>query len=321
MILSRGPRRPSFPRSLVHPLGPIFRHLPLSLRRHLLYLRFHGRWGNFSSPRRFTEKIQWRILNDRRDLIALACDKLRSKQHVAQQWRAASIDERFKIPVTYWSGTDPESLIENLHRIPSRFVMKPNHTSGRVLLADSALQEVPHTLIRELFGVWLRPDEETAVLGHVGYLGADRKIFVEERICTGDSAPVDIRIFTNKGEISGAACTGNQPDGTKWSATYDASLVRRPSGYPGQLPLDAITPLSDLKKEEELALRAAVRAVSVMFDQVRVDLYRDGENFYFGEFTVYSSGGLVQYNDETDFRLGALWELPGVTESGRSVRR
>jgi len=124
-------------------------------------------------------------------LIALACDKLRSKQHVAQQWRAASIDERFKIPFTYWSGTDPESLIENLHRIPSRFVMKPNHTSGRVLLADSALQEVPHTLIRELFAVWLRPDEETAVLGHVGYLGADRKIFVEERICTGDSAPVE----------------------------------------------------------------------------------------------------------------------------------
>ncbi|MFM8998220.1 MAG: hypothetical protein ACKOJD_08995 [Candidatus Limnocylindrus sp.] len=63
-----GPKLPHFPRSLIHPLGPAFRHLPLSLRRHLLHLRHHGRWGNFARPSSFSEKMQWRILNDRRTL-------------------------------------------------------------------------------------------------------------------------------------------------------------------------------------------------------------------------------------------------------------
>jgi hypothetical protein len=110
-------------------------------------------------------------------------------------------------------------------------------------------------------------------------------------------------------------------DGTKWTATYDASFARRPSGYPGQLPLDAITPLSDLSADEIRDLRAAIRVVSESFDQVRVDIYRIGGVIYFGEFTSYSSGGLIAYNDETDYRLGALWQLPGTTASERSDQR
>jgi hypothetical protein len=146
-------------------------------------------------------------------------------------------------------------------------------------------------------------------------------MIVEERVGEGDQAPIDIRIFTNRGEISGAACTGMSMDGTKWTATYDASFARRPSGYPGQLPLDAITPLSDLSADEIRDLRAAIRVVSESFDQVRVDIYRIGGVIYFGEFTSYSSGGLIAYNDETDYRLGALWQLPGTTASERSDQR
>lgn len=321
MIIGRGPTRPKYPRLLIHPLGPVFRHLPLALRRHLLYLKTHGRWGNFSSPKRFTEKIQWRILNDRRDLISLACDKLRSKHFVEERWHAAGMSAKFKTPATLWSGSNLDELYQHMHGFPPRFVMKPNHTSGRYLIADTATCAVSNATVRELFNTWIRNDEETDILGHSGYLGAERMIFVEERIGTGDDVPIDIRIFTNRGEISGIACTGTKPDGMKWSATYDADFVRRPSGYAGQLPLDAITPLSDLHKADERELRSAVRVVSEMFDQVRVDIYRHGSLFYFGEFTVYSSGGLVKYNDETDFRLGALWQLPDATSEDRSARR
>ena len=321
MIIGRGPNRPWFPLSLIHPLGPNFRHLPLTFRRHLLYLRTHGRWGNFSSPRRFTEKIQWRILNDRRDLITLACDKLRSKEHVANQWRAAGISDRFKVPATYYTGTNAGELIASLPLIPNRFVMKPNHSSGRHLVVDTSLHPLSSELINELFIEWLDSDEETKVMGHWGYLGSEQTIIVEERVGEDDQAPIDIRIFTNRGEISGAACTGVSVNGTKWSATYNASFVRRPSGFPGQLPLDAITPLSNLTADEMRELRAAIRAVSESFVQVRVDLYRSGGAFYFGEFTAYSSGGLVEYNEETDYRLGALWQLPCATASERSDQR
>jgi hypothetical protein len=140
-------------------------------------------------------------------------------------------------------------------------------------------------------------------------------MIVEERIGYGSDVPIDIRIFTSRGEIVGAACTGIHRDGRKWSATYDGELRRRPSGYAGQLPLDAVTPLSDLSAHEIDELRTAIRVASDAFDQVRVDIYRVDDTFYFGELTVYSSGGLVTYNDETDMRLGAAWELPSLTEA------
>ncbi len=313
MIIGRGPIRPTFPLSLVHPLGPTFRHLPLALRRHLLYFNTHRRWGNFASPRRFTEKMQWRILNDNRGLIALACDKIRTKQYVSARWSAAGISERFKIPETYWTGGNADDLINYISNLPSRYVIKPNHSSGRFLVVDTQEELVAGALIREIFADWLRADEETDILGHWGYKIADRTMIVEERVGLGSEAPVDIRLFTNRGTVVGAACTGTKPNGQKWSATYDGKLQRRPSGYPGQLPLDAVTPLSELSKQIIDELRLAVRAASEEFDQVRVDMYRAGQNFYFGEFTVYSSSGLVKYNDETDYRLGEAWKLPSLT--------
>ena len=321
MIIGRGPKSPRFPNALIHPLGPIFRFLPLAIRRHLLYLNTHRRWGNFRSPLRFTEKIQWRILNDRRELIALACDKLQSKKYVATCWESAGITERFKIPTTYWAGTDAIDFIREAANLPGRFVMKPNHSSGRFLVIDSQEKSVTEELLFKLFDDWLRADEETIALGHWGYRSADRVMIVEERIGHGSGVPIDIRVFTNRGEIVGAACTGTNPDGQKWSATYDGELRRRPSGYPGQLPLDAVTPLSDLSAHEIDEFRTAIRVASDAFDQVRVDIYRVNGTFYFGEFTVYSSGGLVTYNDETDMRLGAAWELPSLTEAtGRGSR-
>ncbi len=48
MRLLNGPRVPGYPLRLIHPLGPLFKHLPLALRRHLLYLRAYKRWGNFT---------------------------------------------------------------------------------------------------------------------------------------------------------------------------------------------------------------------------------------------------------------------------------
>ena len=318
MRLGRGPNPPRFPLSIAHPLGPLFRQLPIALRRHLLYLNTHNRWGNFTQPRRFTEKIQWRIINDKRALIALACDKLASKALVASRWKAAGIGDRFKTPELYWVGTTHDEFLENISNLPERFVLKPNHTSGRFVVVDRKSDLIDAALIGPLMKQWMLPDEETLVMGHWGYSQARRVLFAEERIGIEVESPVDLRFFTNRGAIVAAACTGTRSDGSKWTATYDADFGRRVSGHPAQLPLDAITPLSGLSPSLTDELRSAIHLVSAEFDQVRVDMYRAGDTFYFGELTVYSSSGLVKYNDETDYRLGAAWELPELTRSANS---
>jgi hypothetical protein len=55
----------------------VLRVLPVPVVRHLLYLAWIRKPGNFRRPRTFNEKVNWRILNDRRDRIVAACDKMR----------------------------------------------------------------------------------------------------------------------------------------------------------------------------------------------------------------------------------------------------
>ncbi|MFM8997823.1 MAG: hypothetical protein ACKOJD_06900, partial [Candidatus Limnocylindrus sp.] len=87
-----GPTYPHFPIALIHPLGPLFRHLPLSLRRHLLYLRTYGRWGNFSHPKRMSEKLHWRAINDRRPILAFSQDKLAVKEFAQRALAGANLE-------------------------------------------------------------------------------------------------------------------------------------------------------------------------------------------------------------------------------------
>ncbi|WP_235570753.1 hypothetical protein [Mycobacterium sp. Root265] len=76
--------------------------LPLTWLRHGFHLTMIHRPGNFRRPRTFNEKVNWRILYDRRERIVAACDKLRMKEMA----REAYPGEDLSIPETYWSGTD-----------------------------------------------------------------------------------------------------------------------------------------------------------------------------------------------------------------------
>src|ERR1700742_3390832 len=54
--------------------------LPLRLRRQVLYARHQRRLLNLRNPERFTEKVNWRIVRDRRELLAWTCDKQRYRR-------------------------------------------------------------------------------------------------------------------------------------------------------------------------------------------------------------------------------------------------
>ena len=52
--------------------------VPVPLLRQLLFLSMIRRRGDFKQPTTFNEKVNWRILNDRRDRIIAAFDDLRT---------------------------------------------------------------------------------------------------------------------------------------------------------------------------------------------------------------------------------------------------
>ncbi len=94
--------------------------------RTLLYRQATGHVPPLLRPRTFTEKLNWRITLDRRELLAPTCDKLAMKEHAR-----TVAPGLVRAPETLWSGTDVGELADV--DLPGHWVLKPNHSCIRRL--------------------------------------------------------------------------------------------------------------------------------------------------------------------------------------------
>lgn len=97
-----------------------------------VYLKFRyrqrlGFWPNFKSPIRFTEKLQWLKMHDRRPEMSVLADKLLLKRCVSK-----SLGEGHIIPALSKGRTSNEFSINTIPSTP--FVLKTNHDSGSTKL-------------------------------------------------------------------------------------------------------------------------------------------------------------------------------------------
>jgi hypothetical protein len=311
MKLLDGPTTPRFPLSLIHPLGPLFRHLPLIVRRHLLYLRAKSRWGNFRNPTRWSEKIQWRILNDRRALLTPTCDKLAASKYASSVPQAKS--PHIKFPETYWVGSSVHELAALEGSLPARWIFKPNHSSGRIADIDVTRRAIDWSALNELGRRWLQRDEELLVFGHWAYGAARPLLIAQERIGHAEVAPADLRLVCNRGEITMAFWTdGYQTENYRLYA-YDADLrTRARFDHPYEAPLNEPGPDRLLSDEAVRAIAAFAREVSAPFDFIRIDGVVVDDAFHFLEFTTYPTSGLGVLGVGAELRLGSAWHLPDL---------
>jgi hypothetical protein len=311
MAAGNGPTLPKFPRSIIHPLGPLFRFLPLSLRRHLMYWNVYRKWGNFREPMLASEKMQWRIINDRRPVISWTADKLAQKEYIRSLVASGAIDVR--IPETLWAGTDAQDLLQLIERYPSGWVFKPNHSSSRYRIYEQGLNGVSTSELRELVRKWSARDEEELVYGNWAYGLARHLLVAEERIGSATTPPVDLKIYCYGGKAHVIFNTYGLHT-TQWRAAYyTPALERVTSGFFSEIPLSEATEFDALP----IALRARVipvaEAISAPFDSMRVDLYIADGAIWFGELTTYSASGLIKVNAEVDRDRGILWQLPDLS--------
>jgi hypothetical protein len=307
-----GPRPPNFPRAIIHPLGPIFRHLPLRLRRHLLHARAHGTWGNFARPVSWSEKMQWRIINDRRVFLGVACDKLASKEYARREALAAGL--KLRIPETYWVGTTSESFSLTQHLLPSRWVLKPNHSSSRFRILDSSHDPIDWGDIYRAINRWSARDEEELSYGHYGYGLARHLVFAEERIGQDEHPPATLRASVANGSIIGCSYSFGtlHPDNPtpRKGFRYDNQLRRVYEDVVG-IPASAsdTTRIDAMSQEERDNLINIIKALAGNLDYIRVDLYVE-EEIWFGELTMYSGGGLMKLPISRMDEIALSWILP-----------
>ena len=314
MILRNGPTYPSYPLALFHPLGPLFPLLPLKLRRHLLFLHAFRRWGNFTNPITFREKMQWRIINDHRALLTVACDKLAARELARTTLADRGLAHHLSFPETFWIGTDVHDLQKHATELPPRWVLKPNHSSGRVAIIDSTSEPVQWNLLAKTTSQWITTDEETRAFGHFGYQGARKLLMAEKRIGTGPRAPDDIRCIVFNGQLK--FVTWSQAYGTPQHrvANYGPTISERYLGVgTNELPEGETTPIDRWAPGTKSKIIAIAEALGSLCEHIRVDLYVEDGEIWFSELTTYSTSGLGSITAEENVEIGGWWQLPDLS--------
>jgi hypothetical protein len=263
----------------------VLTRLPLRLKRAVLFRRVHGRLPGRAT---FTDKVNWRVVHDRRPLIGQLGDKLAMRAYAAA--RCPSL----RIPAVLWSGTDVAELPE----LPHRWVLKPNHGSGRVHIGTGRPDLAD---LRRITAGWL--DEPLfRTRGEWVYSQARRVLLVEEFL-GGAEPPTDVKFLVFGGRVELVQVdTGRWSDHRRRLYTPDWTPVEvREAVAPGPVA----PPPAALDRMLDVA-----RTLGAAFDFVRVDLYDVDGEVWFSELTPYPGGGLDPFDPALDRRLGALWQLP-----------
>lgn len=271
--------------------------LPLALRRQYLFLTATQRPGNFKHPRTVGEKVNWRIINDRRPQIVRACDKLQMK---AMARECVPDPDRLRIPETWWTGTDVDDIPDEL--LTRKAILKPNDGSGDVVFLPATREDVREQTVGWLTG------EQAERLGEWGYAHAEHVMLVEELIpFDADLPDYKFHVFDGQtqmievhtGRFGDHRCSYFDRD---WKA-FDVERAFLPSA--GDLPRPA-------ELEEMLRLADEMGAG---WDFIRVDFYLSGGEIWFGEYSPYPHGGLSRYIPRSfGVWLGNFWTLPSLEE-------
>jgi hypothetical protein len=269
--------------------------LPLHIRRRYLFAAGHGRLPNTHAPKTFSEKVNWRILYDRREQFKVTCDKALMKDYA----RERSTPETLRIPETLWLGTDVGELLEL--DIQGDWVLKPNHRSGQVIFGSGPVTQSDVADLRKRTSSWLN-DNQWRHLGEWAYSLAQPAIMLERRIAPGVELS-DFKILVFDGVPKFVQVTTNRFTRPRLNFyKLDWGLVKSGTSHDG--PLTA----RPHRLTEMLQISAQLGAE---WDFMRIDLYEHDDDIWFGEITPYPAGGTIPYRPRSfDLELGSLWTLP-----------
>jgi hypothetical protein len=258
------------------------------LRRRIWFRRRFGRSLRLSRPRTFNEKVNWRIIKDRRPLLEGTCDKLTMKER-AQEAATGLV----RVPRTYWVGSDVSELADL--DLPERWVLKPNHRTGLVHLGKGRPDVAD---LADRTRGWTE-GQHWRVTGEWAYRSARPCLLVEEFIGEPGQIPKDFKVFVYDGvprlvEVHTGRFTDHR--GHPYTADWEPLAEAPDGGIP--------------RPEKLPEMLQAAAALAQGFDMLRVDFYEEDGELWFGELTPYPGSGLLDRIEPYDELMGAWWTLP-----------
>jgi TupA-like ATPgrasp len=248
-------------------------------------------------PRRFTEKMQWRKLFDLDPIYTVFCDKVATRDYVAQR-----VGPNAVMPIL-WLGNDPLAL--PLETLPPPYIIKCSHGSGfNVTVRSNDVMD--YAAIRARFERWLAIDYGD-LAKEPGYCAVPRRLLIEPFLTNNGGFPVQYKFFM----FNGIACL------VMHRANYgDQTHERNQAYYDMQWQLLPIRTL-DMPRASPVpcprefdTMRMMGERLADNCDHLRVDFLVSDGRVYVGELTSYHRSGFFRFElDEHDFMLGQWWEL------------
>lgn len=275
--------------------GVAHRVLPFSAGAGRVHRYFQGKWQT-GAPTTLNEKIQYKIIHDRRRIVKIYSDKLASRDYVHELMPSLALPRLLAV------FDNPRDVLANIPRGP--WVMKGSHGAGMVLIQKPS-ETISHEVIRAKLEEWFATDY---ALAHWEwqYFRLPKRIFFEEYLGTEANPPADYKFFTIHQKVRLITVDqGRFGNHTRDLFYPDWTHIRSRKGA---------AQISDVPPPRPELLPQLIRTAETLardHDFIRVDLYVIDGEICFGELTHSPAAGTVPFEDpELDLQLGSYWKPP-----------
>lgn len=242
----------------------------------LSYIHNRGHLPNLRRPKDLSEIWIKRVLDGKVNEIAYLADKYAVRSYVEKKGLASILAPLIAV-------YDSAEQIE-FSSLPNRFAMKANFGAGFNIICTDKSNLSQTEVISEVKG-WLRPMHYSESEQHYNLIKP--KIIVEEFIDDGTGGfPVDYKFMCIKGKVFCVLGVNGRENGHDAYMPYSKEWLPLPEYYRG-----TATAKEYLSRPNNLDdMIATAEKLAKGIELVRVDLYSNGSQIWFGEMTLTPAG-------------------------------
>ena len=281
-----------FGREIQNTIACALKFVPDEVYLKIIYRIKVGKKLDLTSPKTYTEKLQWLKLYDRKPVYTTMVDKYAAKQYIA-----SIVGEEYVIP-TLGVWEDFDSI--DFNTLPDKFVLKCTHDSGGLVMCtnkalldiDNARSKIEKSLKTNFYWVgreWPYKNVKPQII-------AEKYMTSEDEECL-----TDYKFFCFNGEPRIIYVSKDKSANPTTDFFDDNGHI---------LPIRMRDPNSDnppkLPKQFDDMKRIA-RKLSKGMRHLRVDFYIVDEKIYVGELTFYHNGGFSEVKpEEWNYKMGSM---------------
>lgn len=260
------------------------------------YIIKHKTSARISDPQSFSSKLIWLNLYDRNPFYNTIVDKYEVRQYIRERIGDKYLNEAYGV---YERAEDID-----FEKLPDQFVVKATHGSGWIVVCDDK-SKLDIVKARKTMNGWLKQNFYD-LWGEWVYKDLKPRLIVEKFLKNeNESGLTDYKFYCFNGVIRFIQVDMDRFEShtrtyfdTKWDRIQFELGGCRAKEEPIQRPvcLDEMIEITN--------------TLNKGFRFIRVDLYEVQGKVYFGELTLYSGNGMLNFNPKSiDMEVGSYLQL------------